>query len=446
MDKIIKYFKVSPDYSKTEVAKIKFNIEPNPKKVYVYLIALGAGEYWGPNKNFDYFPEEELKKSYKTFEKAKVYIRHQHSDDKVIGKVIKAIWNDAMKRVELLVEIDRDKAPDIAKKIDKGETVDFSMGCSIAFDECSICSNRSYTRQDYCEHIDFHLGEILPDGRQVYMINYGCNFFDISVVKNRADITAISLKKVAKYGSDSSSEFLDKGAKNLLSITDRLPNIFIRRLLRLKPAKRRAVIIYLGILVRPEDSDIFEDGTIERLTPEEIEPFLEFCPDYSAYRPFLIFKIIKRFKKMNDKIDEDWPTINDKVVDYYWENGSKIFPKMIKYTKFSQLKPLLAGALLTPLAIFGYSAYRRQKLMAGAMPTRLDYALAQLSPEATFGLGALAGGVGAFGLAKLFKKLKKGEAYEVINSLPYTLDAFLIKEMVNTCNKNTFLWYNNNKF
>ncbi len=173
-------------------------LEPDENYFYVLVIALGAGEYWGANKNGDYFPEQELLKAYKTFEEGHAFIQHQnHDPSKAVGKVLKAFWNDRMKRVELVVRVDRQKATDVLERLQNGETVDVSMGCKVEYDVCSICGNRARTRAEYCEHLLFHMNEILPDGRQVYAINPNPTFFDISFVRRGADPTAKVLEKAA---------------------------------------------------------------------------------------------------------------------------------------------------------------------------------------------------------------------------------------------------------
>lgn len=77
--------------------------------------------------------------------------------------------------------------------------------CKIAFDVCSICGNKAKKRSDYCEHILRDKRKIYPDGRQPYMINYNPTFFDISIVRRRADKIAYVLEKVASQDTTVSS-------------------------------------------------------------------------------------------------------------------------------------------------------------------------------------------------------------------------------------------------
>lgn len=178
---------------------IKDNIEKDPNFLYVLVSALGAGEIWGDNVNGDYFEEDEIKDFYKTFEKfGYVFTHHKNKDPKKSkGEILFAHWNPRMHRVELIVKIDRRKAPKIASDIDNGKMWDVSMGCKVPYDICSICGNKATTTDDYCVHIEEHKGEVLPDGRKVYMINKKPKFFDISFVYIGADKTAKSLLKIA---------------------------------------------------------------------------------------------------------------------------------------------------------------------------------------------------------------------------------------------------------
>ena len=189
-----------------------FGVEnPDPRYTYLHIIAMGAGEYYGPNTNGDYFPEKELIGAcertnqgtkctgYTTFEKhAKVYVEHQARPGLDVGDVLKAHYNQKMHRVELLIALDKEKAAPYINQIEQGKPLKFSMGCDVAYDECSICGNRAYkSRAEYCRHGKYELKKIYPDGRQVVRINYKPIFKDISIVRKPADETAYMLRKVA---------------------------------------------------------------------------------------------------------------------------------------------------------------------------------------------------------------------------------------------------------
>lgn len=225
-----------------EVQTYLDKLKPDPQRIYVLVNALGAGEFWGSNINGDYFPEASLIHKgpvygYETFYGAFPYKHHVNKDpSKAFGKVELAVWNDAMKRVELVVMIDRRRAElfgamDVCDKLDHGLFPDVSMGCKVPYDLCSKCLDwkkyrqaqatfdparhrsvghavllfhrqnpirgLSVTRNDYCEHLKTMLNKILADGTKIYAINDYPRFFDISFVFIGADKTAKVMAKLA---------------------------------------------------------------------------------------------------------------------------------------------------------------------------------------------------------------------------------------------------------
>lgn len=190
-----------------EIAAYMRNAKKIPGKTQILLTALGAGEYWGDNNNGDFFTEEGLVNStpeygHKTFEtNAKIYKNHVNKDpNKSYGDVALAVYNIIYHRVELIVILDDAKAPDIAEEIANGIYPEWSMGCRIPWDECSICGNRAKTIKEYCEHLRYRMGQIdQVTKKKIYAINRTPKFFDISKVLIGADKTAKTLKKVASF-------------------------------------------------------------------------------------------------------------------------------------------------------------------------------------------------------------------------------------------------------
>lgn len=184
------------------------HIQSDPRYVYILVSALGAGEIWGPNVNGDYFREEDIIASHKTFELfGNVFLHHQNKDpNNNSGKILFSHWNPRMHRVELIVRIDREKAPKVARDVDNGKMPDVSMGCKVKFDVCSYCGNHAKTRAEYCTHLKHSMGKVLRDGRQVYAINPNPKFFDISIVFIGADRTAKGLAKIASVVKESDIE------------------------------------------------------------------------------------------------------------------------------------------------------------------------------------------------------------------------------------------------
>ena len=188
-----------------KIAEYIRNAKPVEGKTQILLTALGAGEYWGNNVNGDYFPEASLayegpEYGHKTFElNAKIYKHHVNKDPTAsFGDVALSVYNPVYRRVELIVVLDNEKAPDIAKRVNEGDYPDWSMGCRVPYDVCSICGNKAPTTKQYCEHLKYYMGRIHPQtGRAAYAINYQPKFFDISQVLIGADRIAKTLRKVA---------------------------------------------------------------------------------------------------------------------------------------------------------------------------------------------------------------------------------------------------------
>lgn len=202
----------------SEAVQYAHRIRPVPGKTFILVLAMGASEYYGPNRNGDAFREEELKKHHHTFKtNANVFRSHVNKDPaKAIGKVVESFYNDDMHRVELILELDNDLASGEVQKIRDQQDVAVSMGCRIKYDVCSICGNKAPTRAQYCKHLKYELGDIYPDGRIVCADNPRPNFFDISIVFRPADKTGYMLKKIAKHGGvhveDKSADLAIKSA------------------------------------------------------------------------------------------------------------------------------------------------------------------------------------------------------------------------------------------
>lgn len=206
------------------------SIEPDENSTWILVNALGAGEWYGQNINGDYFPYGELVThtddwldipiedrdakhagsrkivtGYPSFYDAGVYKHHVNKDiNKSFGDIEAAIWNEGMKRVELIIRLDQKRAEkwlasEIIKRINGGDFPDVSMGCKVPYDVCSICKNKAKTKEEYCDHINERRTVRDPrgDGQRPYMINIRPRFFDLSFVFIGADKTARVLKKIA---------------------------------------------------------------------------------------------------------------------------------------------------------------------------------------------------------------------------------------------------------
>ena len=197
-----------------EILAYKQQLEPEPGKTYVHILALGAGDFYGANLNNDHFPWAGLQHDhtktahpymhgYKTFLNAHAFAHHVNKDpEKAYGDVLVSVLNHKMKRVELIVAIDEEKCiknggQRTLEKIKAGEYPSTSMGCRVPFDVCSICGHKAKYRSEYCDHMRNDAGKIMADGRKVFVYNPYPRFFDISFVFIGADRTSFVLEKVA---------------------------------------------------------------------------------------------------------------------------------------------------------------------------------------------------------------------------------------------------------
>lgn len=236
---ITKHASVGSDYFKS--------ITPIPGHSIVYVLAMGAWETYGENRNGDAFPEfaykeyekppwitpqDVLPQHYQSFERYAFNYRHHQNKDpkKAVGKVMKAFWNGSMHRVELLIDLEDAKAPDLAERIANGEFPPVSMGCKVPYDVCVVCGNRAPTRSQYCNHAKFQMRDVI-NGLKVCVLNPSPRLFDISWVFKPADPTAFMLKKVAEAAYDISGstagEYLEdmnrqKTATNKLAVIDKI--------------------------------------------------------------------------------------------------------------------------------------------------------------------------------------------------------------------------------
>jgi len=174
-------------------------LKPEKDETVLHIIGLGDEEIIGKNRNCDSFSRADNIKCHHTFvELGNLFRDHKNSDPALaVGRVVDSAHNDQMGRVELLVGLDHKKCAKEVNDVENGKDVTFSMGAAIDADLCSICKHAAKTADKHCDHVKNHLGEILEDGRTVYMKNPNPKFFDISIVWKPADRIAYMLKKVA---------------------------------------------------------------------------------------------------------------------------------------------------------------------------------------------------------------------------------------------------------
>ncbi len=250
-----------------EVVSFIESLRPRTDSQYVLVNAMGAGEYYSSNINGDHFEEtglihkpdgwsgnplldKQLAKNwdygFPTFYNAHPFAHHRNKDpSRAYGEVVLAVWNDHMKRVELVVRLDLEKCvrfggTGVWDRLKEGQFPDVSMGSRVPFDLSSINTDWdaykkalatfnpkkhrhpglavvevhkrlkakdgvgikgvSITRNDYDEWTKNHMNRILPDGRKVFVYNPFPRFFDISFVFIGADKTAKVMVFIVRCG------------------------------------------------------------------------------------------------------------------------------------------------------------------------------------------------------------------------------------------------------
>lgn len=208
---------------------------PKSGEIPIFLIALGAGEYFGPNRNGDYFSKEACKKYHTTFVKHAHFFRnHQNTDPARSYGIVKASYfNEDAGRIELLVYLNGDEeaakkngglvADKEIEKLENGEDIPVSMACHVPYDQCSGCFHKSASRAEYCDETNCptygglknNIGRTFEDGHTLCALNPICDWFDISHVYHPADRIAyvlgtLSLEKRANGSVVSGAELAER--------------------------------------------------------------------------------------------------------------------------------------------------------------------------------------------------------------------------------------------
>lgn len=180
-----------------------------PGYLYTVVRAISARV----NQNYDGWPSEELKKSYKTFIGKPVFVNHEnHDPTKARGVVVAAryVENGMDKYIEVVQEIDAGRFPKLAHEIKTGGLDSVSMGAEAGFTICSYCHNKATDMDDMCDHVLNHKGKTLTrfdkrtGKKEDVLVFESCHkiaFFELSYVFEPADETAVA-SKVVVAGKD----------------------------------------------------------------------------------------------------------------------------------------------------------------------------------------------------------------------------------------------------
>lgn len=230
-------------------------------EVPVHLIALGATEYWGSNRNGDGFKEATCRQHHSSFVKhARWYQDHKNKDPKQsYGCVKQSAYSEPMHRVELLVMLNASKsacdrngghiAERSLEKLAAGGDVPVSMACKILFDKCSNCGNQAKTRADYCTEATCigprgekrggcrnNITKVGTDGHVLHVDNPAPQWFDISDVMRPADRTAYGAR--ADYLEKAADHCFVPGAEMAENLGVTMPAHFLFDDADLRPSTR----------------------------------------------------------------------------------------------------------------------------------------------------------------------------------------------------------------
>ena len=118
---------ITPGSDKAKI--IEAEIKKHPTALFFRAKAIKADE---ANSNGDYFSEEEILKSYKSFEGVPFFTNHDNQDiEKARGKIIYAEWVPEEKAVYTIAFVDREAYPHICRGIEEEYASGVSMGASI---------------------------------------------------------------------------------------------------------------------------------------------------------------------------------------------------------------------------------------------------------------------------------------------------------------------------
>lgn len=197
-----------------QLPNLKFAADEYP----MHLIAMGASEMWGNNRNGDGFKSAACRDRHSTFVKLAQFFRnHANKPERghpSYGRVVASAWNPDMARIELLCALNAEKsaadrnkgliADTEVQKLASGKDVPVSMACHVPNDVCSWCKHAAANRDEYCTASTCGAGgckdnlarlvKVGNDLHRLHVDNPEPTWFDISSVWRPADHTAYGAK------------------------------------------------------------------------------------------------------------------------------------------------------------------------------------------------------------------------------------------------------------
>lgn len=192
--------RIDSTLTKRASAKHALKYEKTKGQEDLHIIALGAYEGSGLNRNGDGFREYWCEKNAHYFSDSDRAVHRHHKNkptDPKFGNIKAAAYNKEMKRLELIVGLDIDKCADILDEQEKKGVTNWSMASKQAHDVCLWCDHKAMTDMDRCSHIPDKIGELNKEGQMCGMDNPDPHWFEVSHVKRGADRLGLSLQKAA---------------------------------------------------------------------------------------------------------------------------------------------------------------------------------------------------------------------------------------------------------
>jgi hypothetical protein len=182
---------------------------PDKDHFMLHVVAMGDQETYGPNKNGDGFPKEALEKYHPTFISDGCFFREHRNrcqQTQGIGTIKASAYNPKMRRVELIVHGNKEKAAKEYEMAKSGKALSFSMSCRVPYDVCNCCEKKASSPANYCDHLKHNMLQYMPEFKKyAFAINDKPKFFDISAVEKPADRIAHYLDYAFPAGEKSAS-------------------------------------------------------------------------------------------------------------------------------------------------------------------------------------------------------------------------------------------------
>lgn len=181
----------------------ELELSSDPKNFLLYPVPIMYSDL--PNRNGFAFPLTELVKwnvelgrqAYKGWSGMPMFTEHQSEDHK---KAIGMVIDTSLRRIEnfgkgvfykvmALAAIDRNKDPELAEEMEKGDLNTYSMGAMVDYCTCSYCGAEA----GKCSHIEESNEKVNfyeLNGKLVYKNVHNVKPYELSVVRDPAFATA----------------------------------------------------------------------------------------------------------------------------------------------------------------------------------------------------------------------------------------------------------------